>query len=187
MEIDQDYYLIIDLEATCCDDKSIPRHKMEIIEIGAVLLHSKTLEIESEYQTFVQPILNPTLTDFCKTLTSITQGDVNQAPHFPEAIQGLQKWLYPFRSYVFCSWGKYDKTQFERDCQRHNVDYPFPSKHINLKKSFSAIISSSKKFGMNGALEKLGLPLIGTHHRGIDDARNIARIVQALKSKTQES
>ena len=26
------------------------------------------------------------------------------------------------------------------------------------------------------ALAKAGLPLIGTHHRGIDDARNIARL-----------
>lgn len=26
------YFLIIDLEATCSDDNSIPRHKMEIID-----------------------------------------------------------------------------------------------------------------------------------------------------------
>jgi len=31
---------------------------------------------------------------------------------------------------------------------------------------------------LSPALDLLGLPLAGTHHRGIDDARNIARIVQ---------
>jgi len=30
---------------------------------------------------------------------------------------------------------------------------------------------------MDGALRRVGLPLVGTHHRGIDDARNIARIL----------
>ena len=35
-----------------------------------------------------------------------------------------------------------------------------------------------RRCGMTAALDLLGLPLAGTHHRGIDDARNIARIVQ---------
>ncbi len=30
---------------------------------------------------------------------------------------------------------------------------------------------------MARALARLGIPLEGTHHRGIDDARNIARIL----------
>ena len=42
MQILQDYYLIVDVEATCADDGSLPRQRMEIIEIGAVLLNSKT-------------------------------------------------------------------------------------------------------------------------------------------------
>jgi inhibitor of KinA sporulation pathway (predicted exonuclease) len=33
---------------------------------------------------------------------------------------------------------------------------------------------------MAQALRLLGLPLEGTHHRGSDDARNIARIAQVL-------
>lgn len=32
---------------------------------------------------------------------------------------------------------------------------------------------------MNGALKKEGLKLDGTHHRGIDDARNITKIFKA--------
>ncbi|WP_293128313.1 hypothetical protein [Microcoleus sp. bin38.metabat.b11b12b14.051] len=31
------YYLVLDLEATCCDKGSIARNHMEIIEIGAVM------------------------------------------------------------------------------------------------------------------------------------------------------
>ena len=35
-EMSYDYYLVIDLEATCCDQGTIPFGRMEIIEIGAV-------------------------------------------------------------------------------------------------------------------------------------------------------
>jgi inhibitor of KinA sporulation pathway (predicted exonuclease) len=34
-----------------------------------------------------------------------------------------------------------------------------------------------KKLGMAKALRHVGLELQGTHHRGIDDARNIARLL----------
>lgn len=182
MKISQKYYLIVDLEATCADDNSIPRRRMEMIEIGAVLLNSQTLQIESEYQTFVKPILNPVLTEFCKSLTSISQQDIEEAPLFPAALKDFQSWFYPCGSYRFCSWGDYDRHQFVQDCQLHGVGYPFPGDHLNLKKAFSIKINSIKKFGMAGALAKLGLELEGVHHRGIDDARNIARIVQTAFS-----
>ena len=46
-----------------------------------------------------------------------------------------------------------------------------------IKEAFSNALGTRKRFGMAGALRQLGLPLTGTHHRGIDDARNIARIL----------
>ncbi len=183
MNINQDYYLIVDLEATCSNDKSISSKKMEIIEIGAVMLNSTTLEVESEYQTFVKPILYPQLTDFCKSLTSITQEDVDNAPLFPDALKDFQSWFYPFGSYLFCSWGDYDKNQFKLDCKLYNIGYPFASEHLNLKKEYTVVTNSAKKWGMVQVLEQLDLKLEGTHHRGIDDARNIARIVKAIRSK----
>ena len=187
MEITQDYYLIVDVEATCASDRSIPRQRMEIIEIGAVMLNAKTLRIESEYQRFVKPILHPVLTEFCTSLTSIHQQDVDNAPVFPEALRSSQSWFYPFGSYVFCSWGDYDRHQFEQDCKLHHVGYPFPGDHLNLKIEFSAAVGKTKKFGMAGALKQLGLDLEGRHHRGIDDAKNIARIVQRIMERSRSS
>lgn len=182
MKISQDYYLIVDVEATCANDGSVPRNQMEIIEIGAVMLNARSLKIESEFQTFVKPILHSQLTEFCKSLTSITQVNVDQAPLFPEAIKSFQAWFYPFGSYLFCSWGNYDKNQFLQDCHLHNIDYPFSGSHLNLKQAFSENQGITKKLGMREALDKLGLNLEGTHHRGIDDARNMARIVRTVLS-----
>ena len=58
------YFLIVDLEATCSNDVSVPREEMEIIEIGAVMLNRSTWEIDSEYQKFIKPVRHPNLTKF---------------------------------------------------------------------------------------------------------------------------
>lgn len=177
------YFLIVDVEATCSNDGSISSHEMEIIEIGAVMLNRATWEIDSEFQQFVRPVRHLQLTPFCTELTSIRQQNVEGAPIFPEAISHFKEWINLFPKYVFCSWGDYDKKQFLQDCEFHNVSYPFGSEHRNIKKEFSKYIDVSKGFGMAQALQHLGIELKGTHHRGIDDARNIAAIFRHMKTQ----
>ncbi len=170
-------YLVIDLEATCCNKNSFPRNEMEIIEIGAVLAEGKTFDILSEFQSFVQPVRTPELTAFCTELTTIRQEQVQQAPVFGEAFDNLLRWTQNYQPMVFCSWGDYDRRQFQQDCAFHQVEYKLPHRHLNLKKRFSERQGLRRKLGMAGALRKVGLPLEGTHHRGLDDARNIARLL----------
>ena len=40
---------------------------------------------------------------------------------------------------------------------------------------------------MKKALGKLNLPLEGTHHRGIDDAKNIAKIFRVIFSELKSN
>jgi inhibitor of KinA sporulation pathway (predicted exonuclease) len=132
MKIANDYYLIVDLEATCSDDDAVPRHEMEIIEIGAVIQSSRTFEIESEFQAFVRPVRNPELTEFCTRLTGITQHDIANAPRFGESLAAMTEWMRGFDDALFCSWGDYDRNQFHQDCDYHGIPYPFGSAHLNL-------------------------------------------------------
>ncbi len=71
-------------------------------------------------------------------------------------------------------------NQFCRDCERYGMPLPgvFDG-HINLKREFSRR-KSVKPTGMKGALAMLDLPLLGTHHRGMNDARNIAVLAQQI-------
>ncbi|MCI0413076.1 hypothetical protein L0222_09775, partial [bacterium] len=55
----------------------------------------------------------------------------------------------------------------------------FVNRHLNLKAAF-ARLRGIKRCGMAAALNILGIPLLGQHHRGIDDARNIARIAKVV-------
>jgi 3'-5' exoribonuclease 1 len=180
VNISNAYYLIVDLEATCSEDGSVPKHEMEIIEIGAVLQNSKTFEIAAEFQTFVRPVRHPRLTAFCTDLTGIRQDMLADAPPFPEALGSFKQWMNQFEDALFCSWGDYDRYQFIQDCEYHEIAYPFRSGHLNVKAEFARAMNLGKKLGIAQALGRLGLNLEGAHHRGLDDARNIARIVRRV-------
>ena len=147
------------------------------------MLNASTMKIESEFQTFIQPTIHPKLTPFCIDLTSITQNEINQAPLYAEAIKRMNHWMRDYPDSLFCSWGDYDRKQFQKDCKAKEVPYPFPEEHMNLKKEFSIAVHSKKRFGLAAALKYLKLDFQGTHHRGIDDAKNIAHIVQALTAE----
>lgn len=167
-------YIIFDLEATCWDgwDKS----QNETIEIGAVLINEQK-EIVSEFVQFIKPLKHPTLSEFCKELTSIKQSDVDTSPYFSEAINNFKNWFgYGETDYLLCSWGFYDKKQFESDCKIHGLDDTWAQQHISLKHQYAKFKNLKRAIGMKRALQQEGLSLDGTHHRGIDDARNIGKI-----------
>ena len=171
------HYLVIDIEATCCDQNSIPKHQFETIEIGAVMVNATALETVGEHQTFIRPVIRPKLTAFCTKLTSIGQNDVETAPLFADAIATLRRWAFSFDEFLFCSWGDYDRTQLGHECERNHVSYPFSRGHLNLKLAFREQQKLPRKLGMEEALRVAGVDLVGVHHRGIDDARNIARLL----------
>lgn len=183
MQIPNAHYLIIDVEATCTNSGQFPRTEMEIIEIGALLLDARSYEVCSDFTAFIKPVRHPRLTAFCTELTTITQEQVDAAPPFAEAMQSLKGWLSPYDDALFCSWGDYDRKQFVQDCDYHGYAYPFGDGHLNLKKAFQRAMGLPKPNGITGTLYKLGLEFEGTKHRGIDDVRNIARIVQAVSEK----
>lgn len=172
-----DYYLVLDLEATCCHQETIKRHEMEIIEVGAVMVEARDLTSIDEFQTFIKPVRYPILTQFCQSLTSITQTQVDQAPGYVEAMVLLKKWLSNYPNAVFGSWGDYDRNQLKQDSKFHNVPFPIAYPHVNLKQLFSNTQGLPKRYGMAKALQLAGIVLEGTHHRGIDDAKNIAKLL----------
>jgi inhibitor of KinA sporulation pathway (predicted exonuclease) len=172
-----DYFMVLDLEATCCDRKTIKRHEMEIIEIGAVMVESQNLTSVSEFQTFIKPVRYPILTKFCKQLTSISQEQVDKAPMYREGIGHFKAWMDRYQSFIFGSWGDYDREQFEQDSRFHKIPYPIESEHINLKQLFTTNQDLKKRYGMAKAMDLADIQLEGTHHRGIDDARNIAKLM----------
>jgi len=182
--------LIIDFEATCwgpkdCKPRPLPgcSYTGEIIEFGVVLYCPETRKVLREFQVFVRPIFHPRLTAFCRELTHISQTHVDRAETFPRVLEQFVKEFgleTGKNDLVFCSWGDYDRYQLQDDCRKHKCDYPFlEDNHVNLKSVIPNIMGLKRK-SLQRMLDHLGMQFEGTPHRGIDDARNIARIVQTI-------
>ena len=164
-------WLCIDLEATCWG-RGEKQGRMETIEIGAVLFRAGHGVI-AERQQFVRPVENPILSEFCKSLTGITQEQVDGGLPFPEALAATLELAGP--EPAFCSWGDFDRRQFEKDCTLHKIDYPFPL-HLNLKRLFGHRTGHGL-MALDAAVRQCGLSFDGRHHSGIVDARHVAKIL----------
>src|SRR5688500_253984 len=116
------------------------------------------------------------VSEFCTKLTTITPETVADAPSLAEACAELEK-EYSSRERTWFSHGDYDRKQFEENCRALGARYPFSPTHVNAKALFALMRGMKRAPGMAEALRILELPLEGTHHRGADDAWNIAAIV----------
>jgi inhibitor of KinA sporulation pathway (predicted exonuclease) len=172
-----EYLLVVDLEATCCDAGTIEKHESEIIEIGAIIVSLISKEEVYSFNEFIKPVRHPKLTPFCTQLTSITQADVDNAKSLKEVMSAWKQSLQPYNgSYVMCSWGNYDRNHIISDCEYFDVKNPLDGNHLNLKAAF-AKKQKIKRCGLQRALSFAGLEFEGQHHRGIDDAHNIVRLL----------
>jgi len=188
------HLVVLDFEATC--DGETPPDPQEIIEFPSVLLRLEDLAVTGEFESFVRPLHHPQLTPFCRELTSITQAQVDDAPLFPEVFEAHQQWLsshgLPLTPdaegalpYAIVTCGDWDlRTMLPRQLKACDppLDWmPHPYRRwINVKVPFREAHPKLRRAGMARMLEALALELEGHHHRGIDDTRNITKIVRAL-------
>ena len=163
--------VIVDIEATCWKEGS---NESEVIEIGAVR------EDGEEFQAFIKPTKNPVLSKFCQELTHITQEQVDTAEKFNEVVKRFIEWA---GDRLIVSWGDYDKHMLRKQYREYFQGAQWFFNHMNLKKVWAKLNKLPKGMGMARALEKDKIKLEGTHHRGIDDARNIFKIWQKYKDR----
>ena len=185
-----DYYFILDFEATCSNDT---KWINEIIEFPIVVLDSKSRTIIREYREYVRPTINPILTSFCTKLTGITQEIVDTADTFDKVFPRVVQWCtqfkleHAYRSFIFVTCGDWDLLKMlPAQASYCNMKIPaYFKKWVNIKIPFreyqkDVLWGKSGGMGMKYMLDKLGLALIGRHHSGLDDARNIAAITVKL-------
>jgi len=171
-----DKIIIIDLEATCWQSAVPQGQENEIIEIGLAVLDSETGEITQNQGILIKPQRSG-VSSFCTELTTITQDLLDEnGVSFEEAIEQLVDQYNP-DLYTWASYGQYDINMIKKQCRSFGVPYPMGEQHINVKTWFTEKFGLQKPTGMNGALHLLNIPLEGTHHRGIDDAKNIAKVL----------
>lgn len=178
------YICILDLEATCWVDKRNDKIR-EIIEFPSVLYkvdQKCNMTLIAEFQKYVKPTLNPVLSDFCIELTKITQDTVNNADVFEIVYKQHYEWIKQYvlanEKLIFITCGKWDlATMLPTEVKRNGLElYDCYTKFVDLKDEFS------KKFGVScsgmiNMLTKLKIEQGGQHHSGINDCKNLAKVV----------
>uniref|UniRef100_A0A8D0WBL2 ERI1 exoribonuclease family member 3 n=1 Tax=Sus scrofa TaxID=9823 RepID=A0A8D0WBL2_PIG len=159
------YFLVLDFEATC-DKPQI--HPQEIIEFPILKLNGRTMEIESTFHMYVQPVVHPQLTPFCTERVDEWM-----------AKEGL---LDPNVKSIFVTCGDWDlKVMLPGQCQYLGLPVAdYFKQWINLKKAYSFAMGCWPKNGLLDMNKGLSLQHIGRPHSGIDDCKNIANIMKTL-------
>lgn len=174
-----DKIVVVDVESTCWEGAPRGGEVSEIIEVGVCLLDLGSLEREDKESVLVKPVRSR-VSAFCTRLTTLTQAEVDLGVQFMDACNLLKKKYLSHRR-TFASWGDYDRKMFEGQCRDMGVPYPFSPTHLNVKNLFTLLNPEvGRELGLERALQHLGLPLEGTHHRGHDDAWNIAAVLAHL-------
>lgn len=168
-------FVIFDLEATCWRGPA-PNGQNEIIEIGAVRMDIGG-EYLGEFRQFVKPVLNPLLSPFCKSLTGITQEQVNAAQTYKYVIRDFIDWGRVEDEHTFLiSWGENDKLYLHNDCKLHKIDSIWLKNHIDLKKHFRHLKRLNNYVSLKRAIQLEGMEFEGDRHRAFDDAYNLSRV-----------
>ncbi len=201
-EVSDKYICVLDFEANCAENMKELHMDNEVIEFPSVLWkynstpnveHVNTLTKISEFQMFCKPKHTPTLTPFCIELTKITQDKVNSGVPFPVALKQHELWLrknipdfdkmFHSGNIMIMTCGEWDMaTMAPKEYKNYNIKnvHPIYLKYVNVKREFTGFYKIGSKFGMVKMLEYLNLHLDGTHHSGIDDCRNISKIMVKL-------
>jgi inhibitor of KinA sporulation pathway (predicted exonuclease) len=176
------YVIILDFEANCSN--SNPPVGLEIIEFPCVVynLETNTIDRTLDFSYFCK--INTPLTKFCTELTSITQQMSDSGDTLKNTLKLHQQWMIVnnfIDNSLFVTCGDWDlKTALPTNAKLLNLDYAsYLKKWCNIKIIYEEFYKE-KPYGMKNMLEKLNINLEGTHHRGIDDCANIAKICKKI-------
>lgn len=169
-----DRILCIDTEWTCWDGPPPDGMASEIIEIGIVEADIETLSILREGRYLVRPERS-TVSPYCTALTGLTQREVHrQGRALGDTLRSLAKAFGP-ASKLTIAWGD-DWSGIERECGLAGIPNPFPPGHaVDIGKAYAIQSGSTRRPGLETALERMGLGFEGEPHRAVTDARNTVR------------
>ncbi len=173
-----DQILVVDLESTCWEGPPPPGQVSEIIEVGVCTVDVASLERVEKRSILIKPVQSE-VSEFCTQLTTLTAAHLKEAGSLADATRILKKEFFS-QERLWASWGDYDRRQFERVCKEQGIGYPFGISHLNVKTLFAVALGSERELGLDEAYARLGLVMEGTHHRGADDAWNIAGVLCRL-------
>ncbi|XP_014679197.1 PREDICTED: ERI1 exoribonuclease 3-like [Priapulus caudatus] len=118
-------------------------------------------------------------------LTGIIQDMIDNEPDLEQTLQTFDDWLRKegvgSHNFCFVTYGDWDlNTMLPTQCAYFHISAPaYYNQWINIKQAVSEVTGVWPK-GMMSALQVLNIRHEGRHHSGIDDCKNLARMLQLL-------
>ncbi|XP_022717746.1 uncharacterized exonuclease domain-containing protein At3g15140 [Durio zibethinus] len=183
---DVDFLLVLDLEG-----------KVEILEFPVLLMDAKSLGLVDFFHRFVRPSKMSE-----QAINKYIEGKYGEigvdrvwhdtALPFMEVIQQFEAWLTQHNLWkkeeggclacaAFVTCGNWDlKTKIPQQCIVSGIKLPpYFMEWINLKDVYLNFYGREAR-GMMSMMKQLEIPALGSHHLGIDDSKNIARVLQHM-------
>jgi DNA polymerase III epsilon subunit-like protein len=178
--------VVIDLEATCPteDRGNNTIERSSVIQIGAVRLHRRSLEIVDSFDELVRPLDYP-LVPFITELTGITPEMVADRDDFAQVGRRFFDWYGPRNKAMLAAFGAYyDVPLLRKECDRFGLDF---RSHIaggafDIRAVAVAWLAErgerTSGLTLPAILEKMDLAGRFEMHRAVDDARAAAAVLQ---------
>ena len=183
-------YIVVDLEMNgiAKENKGKIPCKMEVIEIGAVMLDEKYSEVSS-FRTYVKPEYNEVIEPKITALTGITTEMIDGAPTFVDAFEMFANWcLGTGDDFEIYAWSNSDFIQISKEIKGKGY---VPDERIrsitgvvwtDLQKMVNKRIGMKQQLSLETAINMSGIELKGRMHDALDDARNTSVFLDALSN-----
>lgn len=185
---DLDYVLVLDLEG-----------KVEILEFPVVMIDTRTMEFVDSFHRFVRPtqMSEQRVDEYIEGKYGkfgIDRVWHDTAIPFTDVLKEFESWMCHHQLWkqehrgslhraAFLTCGNWDlKTKVPQQCKVSKMKMPpYFMEWINLKDIYLNFYDR-RATGMMTMMRELDISQLGSHHLGIDDSKNIARVVQRLLS-----
>ena len=176
-------FVILDLEWNGTYSRRIKGFINEIIEFGAVKV-DWNLNIIDTFEALVRPQVGKKISGKIKTLTSITNEDLEGGLQFMQVTSRFKKWV---GDAVLMTWGTSDILTLIENCRYFcgNAQIPFLSSYVNLQAYCEKMLDydATKQMGLSTSAQLLEIDEEDfDHHRALGDSLLSLRCFQKLYS-----
>jgi DNA polymerase III epsilon subunit-like protein len=178
--------VVIDLEASCpaADQGANTIERSSIIEIGAVRLDRRSLEVTDTFSELVCPRDHP-IPPFITEITGITPAMVAGKDDFAAVGQRFLAWYGPRNKAMIAAFGAYyDIPLLRKECEAFGLDF---RRHVaggafDIRAVATVWLAANDHrtsgLTLGSILEKMGLADRFAAHRAVEDARAAAAVLQ---------
>ena len=165
--------------------------KLEVIEIGAVLLDENYQEIGS-FVTLVKPRFNSRIERRYEKLTGIKTEMVESAPFFEDALDMFFGWCNRVPDEIqIIQWSENDFVQFSKEIQMKNIllsdqnQKYMDSPWLDFQAEYGHTLGLERSISLKDAVMYAGEDFCGRQHDALVDARNTAELFAIVRDETK--